>query len=166
VKNKKQEGIVTSTMLRAQDILDSDVLLCPNGEDNAYVASINHTPKVWTIHVPSFEWPQCDCPLAKQGIACKHVMKVFKMLHPNIPDGAIVRDTGTFHGVNKCLPATRPMVCDDLPDQQLNIDPNNEDIGILEMTTTIAQVKYADLGELIDQVFNDIKSIANEIPAL
>jgi len=80
VKNKKQEGIVASTMLRAQDILDSNVLLCPNGEDITYVASINHTPKVWTIHTPSFEWPQCDYPFAKQGIACKHVMKVFKML--------------------------------------------------------------------------------------
>jgi len=63
---------------------------------------------------------------------------------------------GTFHGVNKCLPATRHMVCDDLPDQQLDIDPNNEDIGILEMTTIIAQVKYADLGELIDRVFNPL----------
>ncbi len=63
-----------------------------------YVASINHTPKlVWAIHVPSSRWPQCDCPLAKQRIACKYVMKVFKMLHPNILDGAIVKDMGTFH---------------------------------------------------------------------
>jgi hypothetical protein len=58
-------------------------------------------------------------------------MKVFKMLRPNIPDGAIVRDTGTFHGINKCLLASRHMICDDLPDQQLDIDPKNEDIGIL-----------------------------------
>jgi len=42
------------------------------------------------------------------------------------------------------------MVCDELPNQQLNIDPKNKDIGILEMTTTIAHVKYADLGEFID----------------
>ncbi len=53
------------------------------------------------------------------------------MLRPNIPDGAIVRDTGTFHGINKCLLASRHMICDDLPDQQLDIDPKNEDIGIL-----------------------------------
>jgi hypothetical protein len=49
-------------------------------------------------------------------------MKVFKMLHLNILDGAIVRDTGTFHGVNKCPLATRHMACDDLPNQQLDID--------------------------------------------
>ncbi len=44
------------------------------------------------------------------------------MLHLNILDGAIVRDTGTFHGVNKCPLATRHMACDDLPNQQLDID--------------------------------------------
>ncbi len=72
------------------------------------------------------------------------------MLHPNIPNGGIVRDTNTFHGVNKCPPTTRNMVCDDLPDQQPNIDPKNEDIGFMEMITTIAQVKYVNLGEFID----------------
>jgi hypothetical protein len=90
-------------------------------------------------------------------------MKVFKMLHPNILDGAIVRDMGTFHGVNKGLPTSRHMVCDDLLDQQLGIDPKNEDIGILEMITTIAHVKYVDH---IDQVFHDIKTTAIEIIVL
>jgi hypothetical protein len=65
-------------------------------------------------------------------------MKIFKMLHPNILDGAIVKDTGTFHGINKGPPTARHMVCDDLPDQQLDIDPKNEDVSILEMTTSIA----------------------------
>jgi len=90
-------------------------------------------------------------------------MKVFKMLHPNIFDGAIVRDTCTFHGVNKGPPTSRHMVCDDLLDQQLDIDPRNEDIGILEMITTIAHVKYFDL---IDQIFHDIKAITIEILTL
>ncbi len=88
------------------------------------------------------------------------------MLHLNIPDGAIIRDTNTFHGVNKCLPIARHMVCDDLLDQQPNIDPKNEDVGFLEMTTTIAQVKYVNLGEFIDQVIHDIKATAIEIPTL
>jgi hypothetical protein len=162
VKHKKQECIVALVVLKAQDIPNSNVLLCPNGEDIAYVASINHTPKVWTIHSPSSKWPQCECPLAEQGIACKHVMKVFKMLHLNIHDGAIVRDMGTFHGLNKGLPKIGHMVCDDLPNQQLDIDPKNEDVGILDMKTIIAQVKYVDLGEFIDNVFYDIKTIAIE----
>jgi hypothetical protein len=69
VRNKKQEGIVASTLLRVRDIPNSNVLLCLDEEDIAYVTSINHTPKVWTIHIPSYEWAQCDCPLAKQRIA-------------------------------------------------------------------------------------------------
>jgi hypothetical protein len=72
VKNKKQENIVASSMLRTQNIPNSNVLLCFDGEDIAFVPSINHTPKLWTIHTLSSEWPQCDCPLAQQGIACKH----------------------------------------------------------------------------------------------
>ncbi len=87
------------------------------------------------------------------------------MLHPNIHDGAIVRDMGTFHGVNKG-PTICHMVCDDLLNQQLEIDPKNEDFGILDMKTTIVQVKYADLGELIDQVFHDITTTAIEIKML
>ncbi len=59
------------------------------------------------------------------------------MLHPSIPNSAIVRNTSTFHGINKGPPTTRHMVCDDLPNQQPNIDPKNEDVGILQMTTTI-----------------------------
>jgi len=90
-------------------------------EDIAFATSINHTPKVWTIHASSFEWPQCNCPLAKQGITCKQAMKVFKMLHLNIPDNAIVRGTCTFHGVNKGPLVARQMVFYDLPNKNLTL---------------------------------------------
>ncbi len=53
-----KKNIITSTMLRAQNIPNSNVLLCFDGEDIAFVTSINHTPKLWTIHVLSYEWPQ------------------------------------------------------------------------------------------------------------
>ncbi len=53
---KKQEGIVALVVLRVRDIIGSNVLLCHDGEDIAFVASINHTPKVWIIHVPSSKW--------------------------------------------------------------------------------------------------------------
>jgi len=71
-KTKNNKNIIASTMLRAQNIPKSNILLCFDGEDIAFVASINHTPKLWTIHALLYEWPQCDCPFAKQGIACKH----------------------------------------------------------------------------------------------
>jgi hypothetical protein len=51
VKNKKQESIVALVVLRVQDIIESNVLLCHDVEDIAFVASINYTPNVWTIHV-------------------------------------------------------------------------------------------------------------------
>jgi hypothetical protein len=56
---------------------------------------------------------------------------------PNIPNGAIGKDTYTFHGVNKG-PTTGQMVCDDLHDQEANIQEKDENIGSLEMTNVIA----------------------------
>jgi hypothetical protein len=58
VRNKKQEGIVASSVLKAWDIPNSNVLLhVIDGEDIVFVTSINDTPKVWTIHILSSEWP-------------------------------------------------------------------------------------------------------------
>jgi hypothetical protein len=87
VKNLKQEGFVARALLRIHDILDTNVLLHPDGEDVAFVASTNHLGKVWTIHAPTSKWRQCESPFAAQGVVCKHLMKVFKMFHPNIGDG-------------------------------------------------------------------------------
>jgi hypothetical protein len=58
VRNKKQEGIVASALLQAHDILDTNVLLRPYGEDIAFVASTKHLGKVWIIHVSISKWPQ------------------------------------------------------------------------------------------------------------
>ncbi len=63
------------------------------------------------------------------------------MLHPYIPNGATIRDMGTFHGVNKGLVVARHMVCDDLSSQEINIQEKNEDIGNLEMTFVIIMEK-------------------------
>jgi hypothetical protein len=60
VRNKKQEGIVASVVLRARDIPDCNVLIYLNGEDIVFIVSMNHRPKVWTIHAPNSEWLQCD----------------------------------------------------------------------------------------------------------
>jgi hypothetical protein len=46
VRNKKQKGIVASALLRTCDIPNSNVLLHPDGEDIAFVASTNHLGKV------------------------------------------------------------------------------------------------------------------------
>jgi hypothetical protein len=97
-ETKKQKGIVASVVLNAHDILDTNAILHLDGEDIALVASTNHSSKVWTIHAPTFEWPQCNYFLAVQGLICKHVMKIFKMLHPHILDRAIVQKMGKSMG--------------------------------------------------------------------
>ncbi len=93
-------------------------------------------------------------------------MKVFKMLHLNILNTAIIRDMGTFHEVKKCLPSTRQMVFNGLLNQKHDIEDYNENINSLEMTTIIAQVKTIDLKDLIDQIFHDIKTTSIEILVL
>ena len=45
IRNTKQEGIVVTTIIRANAIPDTNVLICL-GEDVAYVGSINNRPKV------------------------------------------------------------------------------------------------------------------------
>ena len=76
VRNRKYEGIVASAIIRASTIPNTNVLICL--ENNvAYVGSVNNRPKIWTIHSPDSEWAQCDCPIASQGMICKHVVKVF-----------------------------------------------------------------------------------------
>ena len=100
IRNTKQEGIVVTAIIRANAIPDTNVLICMD-EDVAYVASINNRPKVWTIHSPDSEWAQCDCPIAKEGMICKHTVKVFKMLHPDVQDGVTFREAGTKHGIDR-----------------------------------------------------------------
>ena len=103
IRNKKQEGIVASAIIRANDIPDTNVLICMD-EDVAYVGSVNNRPKVWTIKCPDSEWTQCNCPVAMEGMICKHTVKVFKLLHPGVDDGIIVRKAGTKHGTNRSTP--------------------------------------------------------------
>lgn len=107
VRNTRQEFIVVSAIIRAKSIPNSHVLLYPDGDDVALVASMNNKPKVWTVHCPDSEWAQCNCPIGNEGMICKHSIKVFKMIHPDIEDGLIVREAGTRHGVDKDTPLSQ-----------------------------------------------------------
>ena len=60
-------------------------------EDKAFVGPINNNPKVWTIYSPDSEWAQCDCPIAREGMICKHTVKAFKMFCPAIENIVVVR---------------------------------------------------------------------------
>ncbi len=86
------------------------------------MASINHLPKVWIVHAPTLEWPQCNCLIVEQRIICKHVMKIFKMLHLHIPDDAIIQKTGTFHGVQRGLALDAHINSIDMHDQEVGVN--------------------------------------------
>ena len=68
IRNKNQEGIVASAIIRANDIPDTNVLICED-EDVAYVGSVNNHPKVWTIKCPNSEWALCDLSRRQTGHA-------------------------------------------------------------------------------------------------
>jgi hypothetical protein len=100
IRNTKHEGIVVTAIIRANAIPDTNVRICLD-ENVAYVGSINNRPKVWTIHSPDSEWAQCSCPIACEGMICKHTLKIFKILHPNVDDGHIFREAGSKYGIDR-----------------------------------------------------------------
>ena len=76
-------------------------------ENKVYVGSVNNSHKVSTIYSLDSEWAQYDCPVAREGMICKHMVKVFKMLHLDIEDNIIVREAGTLHGVDCDTPMSQ-----------------------------------------------------------
>ena len=98
IKNRKAEGIVAGAVLRAREIPDDYVSIYPDAQDIALVVSVNNYPSVWTVTCPDSVWAQCDCPLGKRGNICKHCVKVFKSLHPDVEDAFIIRHAGTLKG--------------------------------------------------------------------
>ena len=104
IRNSK-EFIVVSAIVRAREIPDDYVWLYPEGEDIAHVGSMNHEGKVWIVYCPDTEWAQCACSIG----TCKHTMKVFQLLHPDVEDGFIVKHSGTIHGVNKVTPLSQAL---------------------------------------------------------
>jgi hypothetical protein len=98
ITNKKAEWVVASAVLRSNDIPDHLVKLFPGSQDVAQVISVNHYPDVYTILAPGEEYAQCNCSWTDQGNICKHAVKVYKMIHPKVDDGTIIRRRGTLHG--------------------------------------------------------------------
>jgi hypothetical protein len=129
-------GIVASAIIRANDIPATNVLICMD-EDVAYVGFVNNRPKIWTIKCPDSEWAQCNCPVAKEVMICKHTIKVFEMLHLGIEDCVIVCEAGTRHGTQRGTPVahchsrlsqqtTEIYVPDDVGNQ-FNVEPVVQD---------------------------------------
>jgi hypothetical protein len=171
VRNKKQEGIGNNALFLAHDIPYTNVLFHLDGEDITFVASTNHLEKMWIVHAPTLEWPQCDCPFATQGIICKHVMKVFKMLHPNIGDGSIVREINTLHRVawGVAIPEHNSPNYGIKDNDTKDDDPIKEQLGQkigLELKDHPESTIDEDVIDVIDKVFSDLRATTMELPTL
>lgn len=95
-RNKKD--IVALTIIKINTKRDTNFWICMD-KDVIYVGIVNNYPNVWPIQASDLEWVQCDCPIAKKGMICKHIVKVFKMLHPNVDDNIMVCEVGTKYNV-------------------------------------------------------------------
>ncbi len=101
-----------------------------------------------------------------KGLSVKHIMKMFKVLHPNVLDGALVWDVGTYHGVHW------PITNSSGSQNGLVFEKQNKDvvlqpikimrtIEILDQSTTLA-----GLVDLIDEMFTSIRNTTMEFPTL
>ncbi len=61
-------------------------------------------------------------------------MKIFKMLHLHILDGAITRETCTLHGIQKGFALDAHINFVDMPDQKVGVNEKPKDIVASETT--------------------------------
>jgi hypothetical protein len=130
IENKKVKEL--SLVLCFGPVTSHSPMLYLDGDDIAFMVFCNHPPKVRTMHASGFKWPQCDYPFVAQGIIYKHVIKIYKMFHPTILDGAIVQKTCAFHGVQRgSLVTNLPTLENLLPKEEHNL-PQIEDFSTSE----------------------------------
>ena len=79
---------------------------------------------------------------------CKHIMKVFKMLHLDIQDGVIVREAGTLHGVDRGTPISQ--CYSKVPQAPLHEEHSQKHVNTL---------KNDDDNELVDLLAKTIDNI-------
>jgi hypothetical protein len=98
-------------------------------------------------------------------------MKVFKMLHPNIGDGSIVKKIGTLHAVARggvVLQHNSPNYGIGYNDTKGD-DPIDEQLGqkiSLEFKDHLESTIDEDVIDVIDKVFSGLKATTVELPAL
>ena len=165
IRNRNQEGIVASAIIRADAIPDSNVLICID-DDVAYVGSVNNRPKIWTIHSPNSEWAQCDCPIVAQGMICKHTMKVFKMLHPELEDGTIVRHAGTEHGTHRQILLSQSLANVQTPhDKNIEhvINNSSEVTKVDQVENPVGQANSLDLLSQVSLADRNLRDAASSL---
>ena len=100
IANKKAERIVINSIIQAQKIPDSCVLLPRVAGEPAFVSSRKRPHLRYAVHNSDTEWGCCECVHAQKGYLCKHQLKVLRMLRPDLADGTIVKVCGTLYGTN------------------------------------------------------------------
>jgi len=87
LRTKKMQDVAVSALMKAREIPDSDVALNQLPKNCAVVTSREHWVVQYFVRNPRKEWAGCNCAWAQRGNICKHVVKVFLTIHPNIDKG-------------------------------------------------------------------------------
>ncbi len=68
-------------------------------------------------------------------------MKIFKMFHPHILDSAIIRETNTFHGVQRDLALNAHINSIDMLDQEIGVNEKLKDVDAFKTTKKMKPTK-------------------------
>ena len=74
--NKKRKEMVVFALLRARDIIDSNVTLSGPQGGLAYVTCNNQRHVRYKVHNLDFEWATYNYVHVQRGNICKHQVKV------------------------------------------------------------------------------------------
>jgi hypothetical protein len=131
VQNTKQEFVIALAIIRAREIRDENVNLYLNGENLAYVVSVNNFPKVYTVYCHDSIFPQCNCPIGMQRMIYKHFIKAFQLIHLNLEDDFILRSAGSTYNIDNTVSlsqALQPPREHDFPSQDEVLKRINMDV--------------------------------------
>ncbi len=88
------------------------------------------------------------------------------MFYPHIPNGAIVWEIGTLHGVQEGLAVDAHINFVDMHDQKVGVNEKLEDVATFETIKENKAYITSKLGKFIDQFLTQLKTIANDFPPL
>ena len=78
---------MVDSILKAREILDTNVTLPEIDGDTAIITSTTHCHMRYTVYNLGSKWNVCNCIWAQHGNMCKHHVKVVMMMHPQIVGG-------------------------------------------------------------------------------
>ena len=79
VTNRRQEQLVTSAVIAAQQIPDSFVKLADRPDSPAQVTSMQDPSRAYEVTDAGTDAARCTCPQGRLHYTCKHLVKVIAL---------------------------------------------------------------------------------------